>query len=321
MGRRFAITHGLSSLALYFSGFFVFWTPLPLFYLSLKGDRKTWGLSFALLIFTALSLYYLLPVFGVAPDLQKVRFFGLGYLLYYLLIAIFLSLGVWKGWSLARLGGLGALVITVSVLVVALSLHFSGLVNVTEKISQTMAVASQGLDQILQQAASQTDRLDQRTFVIQMKKSLQALPTLLPALIFVFTLFVLSVNLAVLSLLLRAKTKETLRWTSEFGHLQLAPVWLWLLISSASLYFLDIYYLHTAFLKIVASNLLIAAGFVYFIQGLSVLSYFVRRYSFLFRVGIYGLFLLFFQHMSLGMVALGLADWWFDFRKLQQQKT
>lgn len=320
MGRRFAIIQGLSSLALYFSGFFVFWTPLPLFYLSLKGDRKTWGLSFALLLFTALALYYLLPAFGVAFDLQKVRFFGLGYLLYYLFIAVFLSLGVWKKWSLARLGGLGALVITGSVLVVALSLHFSGLVNVAEKISQTVTVASQGLDQVLQQAASQTDRLDQRTFVIQMKKSLQSLPYLLPALIYVFTLFVLSVNLVVLSLLLRAKTKETLRWASEFGHLQLTPVWLWLLISSASLYFFDIYYLHTAFLKIAASNLLIAAGFVYFIQGLSVLSYFVRRYSFLFRVGIYGLFLLFFQHMSLGMVALGLADWWFDFRKLQRQK-
>ena len=53
-------------------------------------------------------------------------------------------------------------------------------------------------------------------------------------------------------------------------------------------------------------------------QGLGIVGFLFKRHSPLFRFGIYGLVVVFFQLLGLVVAGLGVADTWIDFRKLRR---
>ena len=74
--------------------------------------------------------------------------------------------------------------------------------------------------------------------------------------------------------------------------------------------------------KLVALNLLIVLGTVYFFQGLAIITFYFERWNLprILRAIFYG-FLLLQQLASLGAVLLGFFDVWFDFRRLSKDSA
>ena len=315
-----ALWSGTLSLLLYFSGVFVFWTPLPLLYLSLKGKKTQWfaGL-FSVVILATLFYLYVFPDFGKEAPLVPSHFqaLGSGTLAYYMMIAFLLSFGIWKRWNLIQLAATASLTVTAAVLTTLFLFQKFGVYDVWGFFHQILQDAGQMLDQIAQDT-SRSHHAEELQFIMQAKLGLGFLPKLIPAILFTFTVFVVTINIGILRLFYRVS--KPLKWAGDFRRLQLPAVCVWALIFAGFGYFLDHYLLKMGWPKVVAVNLFISVAFVYFLQGLSIMAFFLKNYSLLFRFGIYGLVLFFFQMMSLMVVGVGLADTWFDFRKLQKQK-
>lgn len=307
-----ALWSGLLSCILYFSGFFVFWTPLPLFHLGTRVPRVCWWLGTA----AAVGLLFLVS-FLVPARAFEIRFAGAAYFLYYLLIAFFLTLGVWNRWSLLRLGAMTALSVTALVFWTGYGLDFLGWVDVKGMLVSMMQETYQVLDKLVHEDPPNSNRVEMLTFIAQAKQWMEFLPRLLPSLVFVFTLLIVTLNIGFLNLVYHVRKAQKLGW--DFRRLQIPSGCLWALIAAGSLFFLDVYAFKWGWPKIIAANLLVASAFVYFIQGLGILAFFLGRYSLLFRFAIYGLLLLFFQMLSWVVFGLGLADAWFDFRRLQKK--
>lgn len=305
------------SAALYFSGLFVLFTPLPLLYLSLRRNRLQWGIGFALALLFVVCFYkFLTPAFFPAGEEVPFREFGLFQAFYYLWIAFLLSLGVWKQWSLARWGlflGLGG---ATGVLVGGLFVQSLGIFDVGVFLEHIVAESQAVLDQTAAGQAAKGDRAEMVAIAARMKKSVEYFPRLIPALVFSFSLFVMVLNIGFLRITCRI-SKHAVK-AGDFRRLQLSLSCIWVVIAAAGLYFFDFYALKASWPVWAALNLLMAAGVGYFIQGVSIMAFFLKRYSPLFRFGIYGLVVLFFQMVGLVVVGLGLADTWFDFRKLHK---
>ncbi len=213
------------------------------------------------------------------------RFTNMSLLGYYLLITLFLTIGAWRRFSWVHWGAFVAGATTVLVLGGATLVQKLGFFDFSASLAHVIQNISQTLDQAVSSQSLKENRLEVLSFIAQFKVALTFIPKLLPSLIFDFTLFVMILNLALLNLL--ARQIKPFSWNSPFHRLQLPSFLVWVVI----------------------------------IQGMSIMAFFLKRYSPLFRFGIYGLVILFFQMMTIIVMGLGLADTWFDFRKLQKQPT
>jgi len=315
---QFILVGSFLSLALYFSGFFVLWTPLPLFYLSLDRDRRPWQFSLILVCFVALIFYgLLLPNFVEASELLKVRFFGVGYLFFYLVVAVLLSLGSWKRWPITVWGWKAGWIATSLVLVAGFFCQQFGIFDIQSIFNASLEGTTKMLDEMMTQPELHGKRAEIVPFVTQTKEWLHFLPNLMPSFLFIFTIIVLSLNIGLLKIIKRKE--KVLKWVKDFGHLEVPHFCLWSLIAAGLAYFANVYLFGFAWLKIVALNVIFAAGFIYFMQGLSITAFFLRRFSPLFRFGVYGLVFLFLQMLGILVMGIGLADAWFDFRKLHKK--
>ncbi|MDO8527998.1 MAG: DUF2232 domain-containing protein [Deltaproteobacteria bacterium] len=298
---------------LFFSGFFVLWTPLPLFHLSLKTQKSSWFLALG----GAFVLAVLFYVWAVS-DLTQAGM-GLAYFGYYLLIAIFLSLGVWKKWNLIRLGAITTFAVTTIVFWSGFLGQTFGLVDIHGMMVGAIQEISQLLDKMAANSPAQTDKVEMLTMVSQAKQWLEWMPKLLPSMIFTFTLLVVAINIGFLGVIYRVR--KAVKWVWDFRRLEIPSLCIWGVITAGALFFVDVYVLKRGWPKIIALNLFVAVSAIYFIQGLSIMAWFLKRYSLLFRFGIYGLLILFFQMLGMVVFGLGLADTWFDFRKLHKKIT
>lgn len=307
------------TLLFYFSGFLVFLTPLPLFYISVKRGKELWKFSILFIFLLGAVIYIgVVPQIAEAQNLLTLRVLGFGYLFYYLLIGFVLGLGVWERWPLLKWGGLGAFLVTAGVFVLGFLFQTLGLFDIQHIIAETLAEISQMLDQMLKQPNVKGDPAAFIEAVTQMKEWVAFFPKLFPSFLFTFSLVIIAINGSFLKIIFRRKNR--LQWAGQFKHLKVPAAGVWSLIVPALLFFIHRYVTSLGFLNIVALNVFIAAVFVYFMQGLSILCFFTGRYSPLFRAGIYGLLILFFQVLGLIVMGLGLMDTWFDFRKLETTK-
>lgn len=291
----------------FFSGILVFWTPLPLVYLSLRRQKEAWVASLILVLLLALFLY--------GWGLPRLRFLGLGFSLYYWLAGLALSLGVWKRWSLARWGFWSGLWVTGGVFLFAVSGQLAGFFDLHAIWGEVLNEAAGWLGQAENLNLPAGERLQILALMERAKSLLPLFPMFLPALFFTLTLFILGLNIAGLNLF-RHFLKQV-PWPWSFRKLQIPDPCLWSLLLAGFLFFLNAYFLHQAWVKIFVVNLLICIAFIYFFQGLSIVSFFISRYSLLLQVGVYGLLAALFSNLGLIVMALGLIDIWADFRKLR----
>jgi len=152
------------------------------------------------------------------------------------------------------------------------------------------------------------------TFVVDHEKDIiQSILQAFPAIIAIFSAFIIWTNLLLAKKLL-LKAGVTF---SRLGHLCLwkaSDVVIWFFIGSGGLIFI-----HNKALNFLGVNVFLITCFVYFLQGLAIVSYIFQiknvpllwRYLFYFFIAVQ-------QFLMIPVIALGLFDTWFDFRKYFQ---
>ena len=321
-----AATTGLV-LVLFLTGLFVIFTPLPVAMTILR--KGTWpALAACTAALAGLVLLYRLPteplsflpmmVFYPVIPLKGVVGLSAIYFFYYL----------WLGWVIAlasrntgrfsalepsvalmTLSGLVIPILALMVFAVAMKMDLGGdmrrglegLFHKMIEIQQAAGVEEEDLT-LLRSAAP-----------LVVAKFLQILPSLWIDL----TLVVLSLTI----LFLRRWTPSARPFPNwpEFGLWRLQESWVWLPIAAGTLYFANAYLIGSPPVAVVAVNMLIVLGAVYFFQGLSVSSFFFKtKLNPMLRMVGYVAFFLFFQVGLVVVTAVGLMDFWFDFRKLKK---
>lgn len=322
----FAATTGLT-LLLFLTGLFVVFTPLPVAMTILR--KGAWpALAACMVALAGLILLYRLPaeplsflpmmVFYPIIPLKGVIGLSAIYLFYYL----------WLGWVIAlasrntgkfstlepsvALMTLSGLVIPLLALVVFalftkmdlggdMRRGLEGLFQKMIELQKTAGAEEQDLE-LLRAAAP-----------LVVSKFLQILPSLWIDL----TLTVLS--LTVLFLRRWVPMVNPFPNWPEFGKWRLQESWIWVPIAAGALYFANSYLIGSSPVAVVAINVLIVLGAVYFFQGLSVVSYYFKaKLSPMLRMVGYVAFFLFFQVGLTLVTIVGLIDFWFDFRKLKK---
>ena len=324
------------SLVLYASGLLVIFTPLPLFYVYVLRGRKA-GLGSVALAFSIAIAAYVFALFlfqqgigsaGIAgiegspiaiPGTTLTGSFsrevlfaiGTGYFLFFSVIACLLGEGALRKFALITWGSSatagGMAVIFAMIAWFFLSGHAEILQNmrgflegiVTEVVKvQTSAAPNTGVTALLAE---------------RIPEIAGAMFTLMPAILFVFTLLCAVINMLVGRRIIRKRHAFT--HLHNVARFKLPDEAVWVVILCA-LAFLGNAALPTSkWISIISQNGLICAGALYFFQGLAVVVYFLQKVKLpLVKVGAYAMILMFFQAVGLIIIAVGIADVWADFR-------
>ncbi len=322
-------TAGLS-LVLYLTGFFVVFTPLP--YL-LTFFKKGWGSAIAAALMSVVLLFALyrlpaeppgfLPMMAFFPSLPLKAVMGLSilYFSYFVWISCVVALGSGRLASLRMEPGFAAMMAAILLPIVAAYLLLSFLLelNLSQGVSQAFQALLQKMAEM--QAASQAPGRISAEDLAYLREYGPGLVRgffgVFPSLWIVFTMVVLSLNV----LFARRWVPETRpfpQWEA-FNLWRLGERWIWAPITVGALYFLNLYVLKNGILGLALLNALIVLGGVYFYQGLAVASFYLRkRFSPWTRLAATVAIFLFLQPIGVLVLALGVFDFWFDFRKLKK---
>ena len=336
MKPQFIIFACLLTLLLYVSGLFVVLTPLPLAYAALKGGKKqglivsllTTGLLLALYQgvlpwFTArpdshwISLLLTLPGFGFLELYGPKVVFSVGmlYFTYYLILAWLLVDATSRQWGVEKM----FLVLTAAPLLICLCL----VMIISWNLSYNIFIESQKYllyiqDKLITLDQSSGLSSDKLAFLKQFgEQMVSRIVSLLPAIIINIALFVVWCNLFVArrwlgKVMAYSRLGDLTRW-------RLQDQWIWVLIGSAAFFFINLYLIESITLGTLVSNVLLVLLFIYFFQGLSIVSYYLQKRSSLFlRFFVYFIIFIFFQFAAVFMITLGVFDFWADLRKLRK---
>lgn len=306
---KHVILAAVIALMLFNSGIFVFAAPVPIFYIYCVYHRRQ-GLLASLM---ALAVTTGLAIFKVT-GFQEVF-----YLSYFLLIAVILGEGVARKVRLFKLSATSMLAPWAGLMAGSLICQFVLGVDIVGALRSYFVTT---LDQALSVQAGFASLSAPQ--VALLKENGPAIADLMiktmPALTLLFTMMVVSVTL----LLGRSLTKKfgVLKY---FGNVAVMhfPFWpVWLLIVCGALYFANAYTLASELIKFIAIDGLIFCAGMFFIQGCFVLSFWLNkgRSPFL-RLMVYGVIIMFLQVVGFIIIALGLSDQWFDFRRKNLKQT
>ena len=96
----------------------------------------------------------------------------------------------------------------------------------------------------------------------------------------------------------------------------------WLVIAAGALFFANVYLLQIQALRWILLNAFVVLAMIYFLHGLGIVSFFLRRrLAPIARGLVFGLIFIFFQTLGLVVVSLGFFDLWLDFRRLQTKNA
>ena len=270
-------------------------TALPLAYASLKKNQQ-FGINLTLVTFFVLILLYkgllaslatdaqspwltfllTLPGFGLLEIYGASVVLGMGclYFVYYIGFAWALSWGAKQSWSVERLylvlTGLPLLLCGGILFIFSVFYGFDVFFIETKKYLLYIQEKLITLDQ--SSGLSKEELLFLREFGQQM---VHRIMTLLPVIIVNMTLFIAWCNMFVA----RRWIRGVLAYKSlgDLTRWQLKDQWVWALIGSSALFFLNVYLLKISTVTILLSNVLLFVLFVYFFQGLSIVSYYLQK--------------------------------------------
>ena len=333
-----ALGPSLMGLAFFYSGFFVFLTPVVYAYAFTRRGGKSLAshvcASSLIVFFIAFFLmpkFYLfyttsphwawlfpIPAMNLFPIVGHfwATLFSLGY---FLIMACFALV---TGYSLqikslfyylVRLGLLGLLILSTFVLIY---------VNMKDvSISSVLTdYYSSSLGEFLtlqEQAGLPADQLE---YLKEYTPNLVKLMSLLtPSFAFISIIGILLLNIILLRRLFAMMKILPLRSLLSDWHVPFSGVWV--VISALTIVVGWINGFAVPYLMPVVLNILFILGFLYYIQGLGIILYYFdkKEVSFLVKVFFYSFILLLFQVSTLALVATGFFDSWFDFRKMAKK--
>jgi uncharacterized protein YybS (DUF2232 family) len=272
--------------------------PTPLLLVTLRHGLRTGLLALGLAI---LSLALL---FG---GLQSMIFFA-----EYGVMALTMAEAVRRRWSVEK-----TLLVTTAIPLLATSLVMAVLFSSAGVDLNTLSQRlendfSQILPQYFTDGGGSVDG-DLRTY---MQEALTIALQLLPSLVIISTAAGALANYSVVRLLWRRMGDRELFPAMSLTQWKAPEACVWALIAGGLCYFLPL-----PSLRVVGLNVLLLVSLVYLIQGLGILVFYLHKTSVppLFRSIAY-LFLVIQPLLLLGVVAFGLFDLWFDFRRLSNKR-
>lgn len=290
----------LGGLALYGSGLFVIFTPLPFFYFWQKKDlsyNRGWVLASFLISGLLLFFFY--------HTLLPVAYYSLFFLIGILLAEVlFKNLEIGKGFLLV----LGAVFLW-SLLLLAVFWYWSGN-PIPEFRASLLSLVEQVLSLNQKKSSLSGEEL---LFMTQYKEVfVDRLIRTTPSLFLVSLATVIWVNLVMARRFFRLSGHDLTSWKVNDKAV-------WGLIFIGILYFANAYSIRIGWLTDGVINGLVLYGMLYFMQGMAVVASFLgRRPSSLFRMAVYLVIFLFVQTVGFMVIGLGLFDIWFDFRKVRK---
>lgn len=334
-GKRLLISI-FATIALYLSGFLVILTPLPLLYNLLRYPGRVIQ-SIALPCFIILLLIYLLAVNPLYSFYQSypgwawllpipgmnllsfvsqasVTLFGLVYYLFFVAVALILSVVLSGKANPLHLIGKGTVVAFVFILILYTLYSFSAGISPFDLLRQYFQLTIQEFVTLQQK---NTQSLEQITFLKENMGSFVKYSIFLsPSVLFCSILLVMVLNLLIGRRLFSPYVKgldavKFSSWKVPFSAV-------WVVIACVGLTLTHRYLFGISFLLPIAVNVLIVLSFVYFLQGLTIIVFYLDKKGIrpFFRIAIYFLILLLIQTLGIVIVSLGFFDSWFDFRKL-----
>ncbi len=317
------MTAGIS-LGVYLTGFFVLFTPLPIIFVYLKrGPAVAWvTLLTALAVLSALYRYpgelvSYLPYGFLETPLGREAVIGFG-------VFNFLFYG-WMGWVLAHeargkrpfIKSFVLMLTVVSLLpVVALISYFKVVgLSPVETIRTGLEFV---VKQVTEMQSGSPKMAEEMIFLKEQgPRIVSGVLAILPATWLGAALVTLSLNV----LFVRrwfARQKPFPAW-GDFALWTIPENLIWVPIAVGSLYFFNLSLGHSAVFGWGLINVLILFLLIYFYQGLSItIFFFKRKLSPWARLMAYLVVLLLLQVIVVAIVAVGLFDFWFDFRKLKR---
>ena len=329
------------TLALYLSGLFVLLTPLPLMYHLVSGKeqflKRLVVPAFAFLLFLyffalePLNTFYqhhprwawVMPVPGMnlleflSP--QSVKLFGFYYFFFFVGIAVVCHRALSHHLRVLSLIGMATGLFFVFALVSYAGYAVIQGVSPIGFLQQYFHLAITEFVQMQEQAGLPLDKL---AFLNENIDTFARYSLLFfPSVLFCAITFVTVLNLGLGKKLFAPfvpflRDLKLNRWSIDF-------VWVWVLIGSIGVLLFNSYFIKQTAIFTLAANLLVVLLFVYFLQGLAIITVFLDKKNVgpFFRIMIYSFILILFQSIGFIIIGLGLFDSWFDFRKLSEGKT
>ncbi|MBU4485012.1 YybS family protein [bacterium] len=325
----------LATVLLYSSGFLVVFTPLPIFYLSVVHGRALGRTVFWIALISVLAVYWLLfpvmegnegalptymmllPGFGMLKyfDIMSIKVFGTLYFGYFCLFGLMLSEGVKRKWPVPKWVFLSVFVSLGISFGAAVVLNLVGAIDIVATLNSYIDLVMEEVVRLNQQAASKGMQSQYITANIDQIGS--AVVKIIPAALLIFTLFTGVCNVLVGGRLTRSRqlvgqiSDQMIKWK--------VPSWfIWALISTGAVFYVNHYVLNVSLLKYFSINGFIVLGGIYFLQGIAIIAFFLRRWKSVFlKISAYLLIVLFLQTAAVGIIILGVADYWVGFRDRQ----
>lgn len=331
---------GFFGILLFFSGLFIWLTPVPILYRYHQNGRGAALGAVAVSMFGLAALYFALVPWVVSswgheqalkylfwiPGLFAVEggkwlpsSFGLSYFLFYATVGF--TLGIWERREV-NTTRLVARVLAVLLVGVLFWLFIESGAKFGSYLAQSEQYLTALFEKMTQSPEGAAIDSDQQAFIkMHGQDIIYYAVRLIPGMFLAMSIFVIWLNMVVCRRLF-VKTK-TLRYPffarlGEFKDWQLPFGFVWALIGFVSLLLADLYFFKVAYLKFIALNALIIFALIYFFQGLAILSFYGKRFKLppLVKLLFYIVFLLFFQPIALVLLGFGFFDSWFNFRKL-----
>jgi len=274
--------------------------PVPLVVYGLRRGR----MAGAVLLAAAFGLVGLL----IGP--QE----GVVFLLEFAPLAIMLAEGFRRNYCKESLIFGGLLVTLISSLVLTGLIFMTSDISIKEFIYTQIEQQSHQLEQVYQQAPAD---LPERELFDQAIQSMKELLWLAYPGMYISLLLILVVANYLISRLVLLKLGQVVADQTPFILLLIPDVWIWGAIAAGVLWIIKV-----PLLEILGLNLTLVFAAIYFLQGLATSLFFARRMRFPFLLQVLVMTVLLIQPIFLlVIVAVGLFDMWFDFRKLKVEHS
>ncbi|MBF0491420.1 MAG: DUF2232 domain-containing protein [Deltaproteobacteria bacterium] len=320
-------------LFLFFSGVFVYLTPLLLFYISKRFSLLKSFLFSAMLLLEFVLIFGLVFKLGISPEILRKVFSSLSWtpgFAYYDFFGIKgVAWGMFYYWMVLMATGLMLayqsqfpqkwfhLVLKVAafsfVLLVGLTIFLSK-GNFFELVALMKNYLGKSFDLVLQMP-----KQFEGEEVLFLKSNrdllLQTLVLVSPGFLFCFLMLMVALNDSLSKGLFRHLFEVKVQ---PFELMVLPFTWVWFFIATFALYLGNSYLLGGFEVEAVLVNFFVFFTFAFFFQGLAVLHLYLRRFAletWVIVLGYLSLFLVF-QPLLLLISLMGILDAWFDFRKL-----
>ncbi len=267
--------------------------PTPMLLLALRHGRLTG------LIAISLSTLSLAMLFG---SLQSTVFFA-----EYGVLGLVMAEAIRRQWPVEKTLLLSTVAPVLTSGIVMTQLFFS----VDLDLGTVKQHFEEDLGHTLRQFWADKDGPSAETLRTYVQKALETVVQLLPALFILSTAAAALLNYRVVAVFWRRLEGQPPLRPLMLSQWKAPEACVWVLIASGVCYFVPL-----PGMRIVGQNVLLLVGFVYLLQGLGIMTFYLNRTSVpsIFRSLAY-LFLLIQPLLLLGVAAFGLFDLWFDFRR------